>query len=69
MAKPSKRNTTVRMSPEQRREVDAWATKRGLNRAEAIRQLVDLALTMNAKLPEIKCRGAEVQRMLDRTGP
>ena len=46
--------------------IDAWrAAQRPIpSRAEAIRQLVDQALTLNARLPELVDKGAEVQALL-----
>lgn len=57
---------TLRLKPELKSAVDAWAKKRGVTRAEAIHRLLDQALSQEATLKELVERGADVQRMLDR---
>ncbi len=55
---------TLQLTPELRAGIDKWARKRRLSRAEAIRRLVEQALNLDARLPELINKGAEVQRML-----
>ena len=66
MAKPKIHTIrrTLRLSPALQAAIEKWARKRKVSRAEAIRQLVDQALTLNARLPELVDKGAEVQALL-----
>ncbi len=70
MAMPLKHthSMTLRLTPELRDGIDKWARKHGLSRTEAIRRLVEQALRLNARLPELIDKGAEVQRLLAKGG-